>query len=263
MPGWGPHRAISLHFQDAAAISHDDAHLARLESYTTDLVRPFGAVRTERPAAGRGQSYGEMAEKALTSLLAPGETADLLVLAYGIPDVTPGRATTTYLSHICPGNPLAFALSDQGTAAAFTGLRLAREYAGSAVLLIAEQAELPYTATPEPILPAGHAIVALLLGSSSPALVESVTNEPEVPPDVLDERLHRFASCYEKPTVLLGAALGSSTVDGARIAPPGQPATGVWSLLADELSGQPSGTVVVADYDPQLGYLSTASIRFS
>lgn len=260
MPGWGLRRAISLRFEDAAAISHDDAHLARLESYTTDLVRPFGAVRSEPPAPGRGQSYGEMAEKALTSLLAPGETADLLVLAYDVPDVTPGRATTTYLSHICPGNPLAFALSDQGTATAFTGLRLALEYAGNVVLLIAEQAELPY---PAPALPAGHAIVALLFGQSPAALLERVVIEPGVPPADLDERLHRFADSHEKPTVLLGAGLGSSTVDGARVAPTGQPATGVWTLLAEELSGQPTGTVILADYDPRLGYLSTASISFA
>jgi len=274
MDGWGLRRAVSLSFPDAAAISDDKDHLARLDAYTTDLVRPFGGLRTGPPAAGRGQSYGEMAEKALRALLRPGETADLLVLAYGIPDVTPGRATTTYLSHVCPGGPLAFALCDQGTAAAFTGLRLAREYArtgeaGRALLLVAEQAELPYAASGEATLPAGHAVVALLLESAGPTgggdlgRVERVVNEPGVAPPDLAERLHRFTGAYPDSKVLLGAALSPSTVDGARVAPPGQPATGVWTLLAEELAGHPSGTVVMADYDPQLGYLSAASINFS
>ncbi|HZM74468.1 MAG TPA: hypothetical protein VFC19_02015 [Candidatus Limnocylindrales bacterium] len=271
MDGWGLRRAVSLTFEHAAAISHDEAHLARLDTYNTDLVRQFGAIGADRPAPGRGQSYGEMAEKALHMLLESGETADLLVLAFGIPDVTPGRATTTYLSHVCPGNPLAFALCDQGTAAAFTGLRLVREYASTgearrALLLVAEQSELSYAAGPETTLPTGHAIVALLFdfsGVEPLGRVERVVNEPGVAPPDLAERLGRFTSAYHEPTVLLGTALASSAVDGARVAPPGRPATGVWTLLAEELAGQPSGPVVVADYDPQLGYLSTASICFS
>ena len=56
-----------------------------------------------------------MAEAVIARAVLPGEDVDLLVLAYAIPDITPGRATATYLSHICPGNPLAFAICDQGT----------------------------------------------------------------------------------------------------------------------------------------------------
>jgi 4-hydroxymandelate oxidase len=269
--GWGLRRAVSLPFAVAAAISSDPDHLARLHTYTSDMVRPFPAVRSGRPAPGRGQSYGEMARDAIGELLGDDETVDLLILAYDIPDVEPGRATTTYLSHVCPGNPLAFALCDQGTAAAFTGLRLAHEYArtGEArriLLLIAEQAELPYGCQAPVILPTGHAIVALLLAGAAPdgplGRIDRVVNEPGVPPADLAGRLRRFTGDYEKPTVLLGSALDPSIVDGAYAAPAGQPATGVWTLLAEELSGDLSGTVVVADYDSRLGYFSAAAIRF-
>lgn len=272
MDGWGLRRAVSLPFAGAAAISSDPDHLARLHTYTSDMVRPFAAVHSGRPAPGRGQSYGEMARAALGELLGDDETVDLLILAYGIPDVEPGRATTTYLSHVCPGNPLAFALCDQGTAAAFTGLRLAHEYArtGEArrtLLLIAEQAELPYAAGSAVSLPTGHAIVALRFADGAPdgptGRVERIVNEPGVSPADLPARLRRFTGDYEKATVLLGSALESSIVDGSYSAPPGQPATGVWTLLAEELSGDLSGTVVVADYDPQLGYLCAAALGFS
>src|SRR2546429_7296315 len=70
-----------------------------------------------------------MAETVMGMAIAPDDAVDLVVLAYAIPDITPGRATAAYLSHICPGNRLAFAVCDQGVAAAFTGLRLIREYA--------------------------------------------------------------------------------------------------------------------------------------
>jgi len=39
--------------------------------------------------------------------------------------------------------------------------------------------------------------------------------------------------------------------------PPGQPSTGVWWGLLDELTGGPGppGLLVAGDYDPALGYL--------
>jgi len=67
-----------------------------------------------------------MAEALIRELVPADAPVDLIVLAFAVPDVRPGRATATYLSHVCPGNPLAFAVCDQGSAAAFTGLRLAR-----------------------------------------------------------------------------------------------------------------------------------------
>ena len=55
----------------------------------------------------------------------------------------------------------------------------------------------------------------------------------------------------------LAAVWTAPAVGRVRVAEPGQPATGVWSALIDELtgdSGQPD-LVVAADYDPDLRYL--------
>jgi hypothetical protein len=47
------------------------------------------------------------------------------VLAFSPHDVQPGRQTAAYLSAVNPGAPMAFAVCDQGSAAAFSGLRVA------------------------------------------------------------------------------------------------------------------------------------------
>jgi len=123
--------------------------------FLADLVRPYGfTLRDDLLARGSGHSYGEMGEALLGAVLPTGQPVDLIVLAFAMPDIWPERATASYLSHLCPGDPMAFAICDQGTAAAFTGLRLAREYARTdgcrrALLLIVEQAALHY----QPALP--------------------------------------------------------------------------------------------------------------
>src|SRR2546430_978978 len=164
----------------------------------TDLLRRYGLeLEPGILDHGRGQSYGEMAETVMGMAIAPDDAVDLVVLAYAIPDIPPGRATAAYLSHICPGNRLAFAVCDQGVAAAFTGLRLIREYARTggcrrALLVVVEQAELPYD-TGEPVaIPAGHRAVAVLCGDPADgpgraggleaAGLETVRVRADVPP---------------------------------------------------------------------------------
>jgi 4-hydroxymandelate oxidase len=102
-----------------------------------------------QPSAGLGHSYGEMAQMLISSVMSPDEPVDLLVLAFSLHDVRPGQQTAAYLSNVAPGAPMAFAVCDQGSAAAFSGLRIAREYASSAgirraLLIVVEQATLPY-----------------------------------------------------------------------------------------------------------------------
>ena len=102
----------------------DSARDPAYRTYLTDMVRPFGlAVHTEALGEGRGQSYGDMADALIAEVTAEDQLTDLLVMAYAVPDVTPWRCTAAHLSHMCPGNPMAFAVSDCGTTAAFTGLR--------------------------------------------------------------------------------------------------------------------------------------------
>ncbi|WP_328338459.1 2-hydroxy-acid oxidase [Micromonospora sp. NBC_00421] len=162
-------RAARRAFTGPAGLMHDPAHREQSRHYLTDLARQDGrevpADLFDTASDSLGQSYAEMAEALIRALVGPDEPVDLLVLAFSRHDMLPGRATATYLSHVCPGTPLSFAVCDQGSAAAFSALRIAHAYASSAgcrrVLLIAvEQAVLPYD--PPTPGPARHQGVALL-----------------------------------------------------------------------------------------------------
>ncbi len=130
-----------------------------------DLVRPYGVPL--RPDASGGHSYGEMLAPLIVDLVPPAEPADVLILGFAMPDVWPERATATFLSDACPGSPLAFAVCDQGCAAGFTALRLARDYAAiggcrRVLVALAEQARLDYDPPAPASVPARHAAFAML-----------------------------------------------------------------------------------------------------
>jgi 4-hydroxymandelate oxidase len=259
-------RVVRREFAGPATSAADPDRRARLREYLSDLVRPYGTVlREELFGEANGHSYGEMA-----AAVAPGDPVDLVVLAYAIPDVRPGRATATYLSHILPGNPLAFAICDQGPAAGFTGLRLVREYLGGdehrrALLIVVEQSVLHYEPAAPAGVPDGHYAVALLCAGSGPARVAAIdqfrgVSLAEAPP-LLARCDARCDAGTEAGTAILGAGLASvglSTVERVRRASPGRPYTGVWWELAEELSsGRP---LMLAEYDPMLGYLCVSTI---
>src|SRR5438552_2253667 len=104
-----------------------------------------------------GLSSASTLELLVLAAVPDGRPVDLLVLAFAIHDVRLGRATALYLSGVCPGEPMAFAVCDQGAAGAFTALRLVGEYARTAgcrrcLLLVVEQSALHYRpAGPAPV----------------------------------------------------------------------------------------------------------------
>jgi 4-hydroxymandelate oxidase len=258
----------------------DSARHPAYRTYLTDMVRPFGlAVHTEALGEGRGQSYGDMADALIAEVTAEDQLTDLLVMAFAVPDVTPWRCTAAHLSRMCPGNPMAFAVSDCGTTAAFTGLRLIRAQAvGSssprALLIIAEQAainhELPIPAS----MPARHAAVALRCDPAGPGLVNSVRLRSGVTRSeaagLLATGLAELSAEHDDVTVIAGAQLAQKALSpalpvGAKmiVAPAGQPCTGVWWEVAGRLSGwaeRGGRRVLVADYDPLPGSLCLAVI---
>ncbi|GAA2099916.1 hypothetical protein GCM10009759_32290 [Kitasatospora saccharophila] len=259
----------------AGADGHSEAALhPDLRTFTGDLVRPYGLpLREDLLTAGAGHDYAEMAAGLFERALPGGEPADLLILAFSSPDVRPAAPSSLRLSRHCPGQPTAFAVCDQGSAAAFTALRLAavQHRTGGcrrAVIVLAEQSALHYE-TPEPVeLPAEHRAVVLVC-EEAPG--EGLRVRGQDRPDgaaalrsVLDE--HRRLG--PGAGLLLAADLAAhgrsdsrpdGTPDGIAAARPGQPFTGVWSLLADRLPGQ-DGPLLVADHDRRLGRLSTLTL---
>lgn len=246
---WGMRGAVARRFPHPAARAADAAHAEMLDVYLSGMVAAYGLG----PAAGMpdGQSYGEMA-----AALLPDEPVDALVLAHDIPDIAPGRSTATYLSHLGPGGPMAFSVSDQGRAGAHTALRLLRDYARTgtyerSLLIVAEQSALPYDPGVPVEVPAAHCAVAVHLG---PSTVEAAV--PRVMPGVEPAAIPALIGDVGPATLILGGHLAGLDVkaDAVVLADPAQPMTGVWEALAAI-----EGPAVLADYDPVLRYLCVSA----
>lgn len=254
--------------------------------YLADMAKPYGvevpaATFGDQGSADLGHSYGEMAAALIGPAVRASEPVDLLVLAFSVHDLRPGRQTAAYLSHLTPGEPMAFAICDQGSAAAFSGLRIASEYAasagiGRALLIAVEQAALPYPC-PAP-LPEQHRGVAMLYGDRPPAdsaapqvRLAGLRARPDVLPGAVARlaaaELSELAAGHREVALVLGNALAAAwtapEAERVRVMPPGQPSTGVWWGLIDELSAGPArpGLVLAADYDPGLRYLCLAALE--
>ena len=220
-------------------------------------------------------------------LVPPAQPVDVLILGFAMPDVWPERATATFLSHVCPGSPLAFAVCDQGCAAGFTALRLARDYAASGgchrvLVALAEQARLDYDPPAPASVPVRHAAFAMLCdaqpapatgrpGKDGAPLLSAVRVLPGVTAGQVPGILHRELADLpltetgeEKRSLALGeglAPLVGGDVPGWRSVPlpPGQPLTGVWRELAAWAAVPDRGSLAIADYDPGLRYLCLAA----
>jgi 4-hydroxymandelate oxidase len=264
-------RAERRTFTGPAEFLGDPGNRARIAEYLTDMARAyaqtipadlFGAP----PSAELGHSYGEMAQALIESVVTADEPVDLLILAFSMHDLRPGRQTAAYLSHITAGAPMAFAICDQGSAAAFSALRIAGEYASSTeirrtLLIAVEQAGIPYACSAP--LPSQHRGVAMLYGDCAmpQARVRGVRQHPGVPSvDVASSAaadLADLAAGYDEVGLVLNDALAAlwtaPDAGRVRVVPPGRPFTGVWWGLIDELSseGRPD-VLVAADYDPEL-----------
>jgi hypothetical protein len=276
-PARAPLQAVAREFDgDSTEASNPD-----LRVYLADLVRPYGnALREDLLAAGAGQAYGEMAEALLADVVAEDEPVDLLVLAFSSPDVQPGRSTALYLSRICPGRPLAFAVCDQGSAAPFTAVRLVRAYARSgdmrrALVVAVEQSVLHYGPTPgrpEPALPDRHSAVAVRfeLGTvldRSTTLRQCLGVGPDEAAGVFGKLTTELPGEPAGRVLLLGSGLAPLLTESVELftgydrveRPTGLPLTGTWAALADHLADTPEAgrTIVLADYEPCARTLST------
>ncbi len=114
-----------------------------------DLLRGFDVEFSEALLrAGRNIDFGELAETALARLPRPAFGADLVIVAYGLPDLSSTRAVAA-LNLLLGGSAVAFALSEQGLHAPFTALRVIDAFAESgrcrqACLFVLEQSTRPH-----------------------------------------------------------------------------------------------------------------------
>ncbi len=234
-----------------------------------------------------GNTFSDMAPSILKALLPaaafvgdrPHGTrvpTDMVLLAHAAPDMTPNEITGTFVASLLCGEPLAYAVTDQGSAGVFTALRLAEQYAqrGScdrAVVLAFDQATFPYdtdVAATERLH--GDAGVGLLLerdGDGSvqvlqrAGLMRADGEAVESAVEALLERLRVLpgaALTVNAGLTASGAFVGSTRVTGR--APLGLPSTALVAMLAQRRPSQPDEPTVLVDYDPVHGQLSVCRI---
>ncbi|QKW22920.1 2-hydroxy-acid oxidase [Kitasatospora sp. NA04385] len=248
-----------------------------LRTFTADLTRPYGVELAEDALAGaRGQSYAALAGRAIDALVGPDRPVDLLVLVYAVPDVRPGQAVALHLGESCPGEPMSFAICDEGAGAAFSALRIADAYARTggvprrALLIAVEQADLHHRPHRPARLPDRHSAAALLWEAApEPAAppgrsLQSLCSATEVTDRQIGGALKEL--CAELPdeaVLLLGPGLtGVEPPPGpdTRTARPGNPYTGGWAALAAALAdpGLADRPLALADLEPETGRLDLA-----
>ncbi|MGW4379941.1 hypothetical protein [Kitasatospora sp. NPDC004531] len=236
-----------------------------LRTFTADLARPYGVALDEDALTGaRGQSYAALAELAVRRLVDASRPVDLLVLVYATPDVRPGQSVAIQLGGECPGEPLSFALCDEGAGGAFSALRIADAYARTggarrALLIAVEQADLHHRPHRSARLPDRHSAAALLWEAAGGGRPLRLLNSTTAAAGIEDVA----AELPEDAVLVLGPGLADAEVPHpveTRRARPGSPYTGGWAALGEaladpRLAGRP---LALADLEPETGRLDLA-----
>jgi hypothetical protein len=257
---------------------------AGLAEFFADRVAPYGVrVDVDSPVPGNRNSYSSLSTRLLAQLP---QTPDLVVVAHALPDCGIETSVAGSVQQALTGQPLVFAVTDQGRTTGFAALRAAGAMArggGRRVAVLAlDQGTLAY---PDPAL-AGldtaqdHA-VGLLFADDGLAELTALRQLTGVDPgeaaQVAATELAKLAG--QSPARDLVFVLGEGLLraglgDGDRApwedagrprireAPSGRLCTGVWSALAAELDtpSGPARTVIAAEYEPGLRCLSLLSV---
>jgi hypothetical protein len=256
----------------------------RGEPYSSEFVNYFAdlAGQFEKPfheeyfTGAAPNSFTDMVTDILPAAAHPGEAFDLALIAHSTPDSRPTRPAC-YLSDVLAGNPLSFALSEQGVTAPFTAIRITGEYARDAafrqaMVIFLDQSFLWNGAEarlPEGTrMPGRDSAVVLVLASDGAFGGMSVRNFADVAAGevrrLAADQLRELAASRTPMTTVAGIGVDPELAKEVPIrwAPGDLPCTGVWSVLADGLAqwtvtGQ---RVVLVDYDPVLRYLSLCTV---
>lgn len=254
-----------------------EAFSAADRTYFADLMAAHGiACRTAEFDAPRN-SFRDMVQGMLPLLGPVDRPFELAILAAVTPDCQPGYPLC-YLQEALPGTGLAFAVADQGRAAPFTALALLARRSRvdgpkhTLVTILDQKALLHGEPVPDRLRARSDSAVMLVLDAATPSGASITTGGPETIsardlPSRLDAGLRDAARDGRPVTAICGAGLCDGTPavpPGVEIlaAPIGLPGTGVWTVLADRLTGwRASGRrVVIADYDEELGVFSSCTV---
>lgn len=252
-----------------------------LLDHDRDLLDGFGVEFSESLLrAGPNIDFAELAEQSLARLARPAFGVDLVIVAYGLPDLNSTRAVAAHLNKLLGGSATAFALSEQGLHAPFTALRIIEAFAArgrcrSACLFVLEQSTRPHWDS----LVHGSGIrdtAALLVfgsGSGSGCGTGSGTGLRPGRVGYADggaaglraEVLARVGDAADETMVVAGPWVAGGVLDGlshVHRVPGGSYATSVWRALAEHHVPwtRRFRRIVLCDHDPRHGRGSVAEL---
>lgn len=225
-------------------------------------------VEPDLPSAGNRNSYSRLAAALLPEL---GPPPDAVVVAHCLPDCDLSTSIAGYLQQRVGGQPLIFAVTEQGRTTPFVALRMALDLVHSGgyrrvAMLVLDQGTFVYS---DPALDGvdretDHA-VGLVLAPDGPVRIGPVRHLTQVAGHhaaaVLDAELDRLPLRGDVTLVAGPDVPPGGRPYRRRSTHPGQLCTGVWSELAAQLAGAGPHTVLAVEYEPALGYLCLAAIE--
>lgn len=245
----------------------------QLRTYHREMLTPFG-IEVDEQLLRRSSNVGfpELAEAALREMAHPVVSPDMLILAYGLPDIYPLKSTTSYLNHLLGGGSRSFAVSEQGLRAPFTALRIADAYVragqyANLALFVCDQTTLPYH---DPLVHdtplVDSAAVLYFDTTAGPAYRFAGTTRSAAGPEAA---IKPYLSTVDSERALLvaGPWIPEQPVDS--MAPhvhrvqPGTYCTSVWLALArnHEAWARDFDALVLCDTDPRTGISQAALLH--
>jgi len=236
--------------------------------YFSHLWRLFRLRWEDAYLADRRSTFQDMIEAMLDRLGPLAEGLDTAVLANSTPDAEPGYPMP-FAASALGGIDTVFAISDQGAAGAFTALRLAANtlpagpHSRALVLVMDQATVLQGPPIPEDIRPTRDMTVALVLDRDGTLGSPEIRQHAGVSTDDIVRLLRTETEKSEAVTAICRPAFAPYWAKAGVTAevlpvPDGLPCTGLWARLAAYCSDPPESdrSVVLADYDPRLGYLN-------
>lgn len=242
--------------------------------YLADMVRPHGVPYSERLfVAGNHNSFAYLGERLLAE---SGMDPELLLIAHAATDCEPGRSLSGHLSTLCPGEPLVFAISDQGELSPFSALRILHGYVTAgwrrdALLLILDQSTLPYPGARRAADERTDHAIGLSFGPAAEGtgpVLTGVAQRFDVSParitDVLADVVAEFPAAPGPVTVITsGAVLAMAELPVAltgtvRLSTGGPRCVPPWATLATLVAEPVSGRIALIEYDETLAGLAVA-----
>jgi hypothetical protein len=241
-----------------------------LISYFADLAALYGLRhRDDYFTRVRRNTFTDLVDAALGRLDGSLGPVDIAVLAHSTPDAEPGWPAC-HLAEALPGDPLVMAVSDQGTVAPFSALRIIADYMAldgmrRALLVITDQTTLMSDEQPPSgaAMPTRDAVVALVLERHDRGRELSTSQFSDIGPDEAVATVAALAREAGPAVVAVGPDLAGVAelcpTAAVRVAEAGRPCTGAWDGLG---TSWPDGgrLALVADYDRALRYLGVCLV---